>query len=47
MIFDFLGGIGATSFGDGLALGVVLGVGFGVVGAMVSELDEQKGPRYW
>jgi hypothetical protein len=40
-------GIGAAGFGDGLALGVVLGVGFGVVGALVSQLYEQKGPGYW
>jgi hypothetical protein len=40
-------GIGAVGFGDGLALGVVLGVGFGVVGALVSQLYEQKGPGYW
>ncbi|MEX0945734.1 MAG: DUF1761 family protein [Acidimicrobiia bacterium] len=30
--------IGAADFMDGIALGVVLGVGFGVVGALVTQL---------
>lgn len=39
--------IGAADFTDGIALGVVLGVGFGVVGALVTQLYEQKGGTYW
>ncbi|MEX0699243.1 MAG: DUF1761 domain-containing protein [Acidimicrobiia bacterium] len=39
--------IGAADFMDGIALGVVLGVGFGVVGALVTQLYEQKGGSYW
>ena len=26
---------------------MTLGVGFGVVGALVTQLYEQKGPNYW
>jgi Protein of unknown function (DUF1761) len=40
-------GIGASELGDGLALGAVLGVGFGAVGALVNQLYEQKGSTYW
>jgi hypothetical protein len=39
--------IGAADFMDGIALGVVLGVGFGVVGALVTQLYEQKSSSYW
>jgi hypothetical protein len=39
--------IGAAEFSDGLQLGIVFGVGFGVVGAVVSQLYEQKGGSYW
>jgi Protein of unknown function (DUF1761) len=39
--------IGAADFGDGFALGASLGIGFGVVGALVSQLYEQKGRSYW
>jgi len=39
--------IGAADFRDGIALGVVLGVGFGVVGALVTQLYEQKSGSYW
>lgn len=39
--------IGAADFMDGIALGVVLGVGFGVVGALVTQLYEQKSRSYW
>jgi hypothetical protein len=39
--------IGAADFMDGIALGVVLGVGFGVVGALVTQLYEQKSGSYW
>jgi hypothetical protein len=39
--------IQATDFADGLALGVVLGLGFGVIGALVTQLYERKGGSYW
>ncbi len=39
--------IGATEWMDGLSLGVVLGVGFGVIGALVVQIYEQKGGSYW
>jgi len=39
--------IGTAEFADGLELGIILGVGFGVVGALVSQLYEQKGASYW
>ncbi len=39
--------IGAASFVDGLGLGIVLGIGFGVVGALIGQLYEQKGSSYW
>src|SRR3970282_2567185 len=32
---------------DGLALGVALGGGFGVVGAVIGQLYEQTGRSYW
>ena len=38
---------GADDAGDGLALGATLGLGFGVVGALISQLYEQKGSSYW
>ena len=37
----------ADSWQDGLALGTALGIGFGVVGALISQLYEQKGRLYW
>ncbi len=37
----------ADSWQDGLALGASLGIGFGVVGALVNQLYEQKGRIYW
>ena len=40
-------GIGATEVMDGVWLGVALGVGFGAVGALVSQVYEQKGSSYW
>ena len=40
-------GIGATDLTDGLVLGIVLGVGFGVIGALVVQIYEQKGGSYW
>jgi hypothetical protein len=39
--------IGTTEVGDAVALGVVLGIGFGAVGALVSQVYEQKGSTYW
>ena len=39
--------IGASEWMDGLSLGVVLGVGFGVIGALVVQIYEQKGGSYW
>lgn len=40
-------GIGAAEAIDGVWLGVALGVGFGVVGALVSQVYERKGSAYW
>jgi len=40
-------GIGAESLTDGIVLGAVLGVGFGMVGALVSQVYEHKGSAYW
>jgi hypothetical protein len=39
--------IGASDVVDGIGLGVVLGVGFGVIGAFISQIYEQKGGSYW
>ena len=39
--------IGATELMDGLTLGIVLGVGFGLIGALVVQIYEQKGGSYW
>jgi hypothetical protein len=39
--------IGTAEVADGIALGVVLGLGFGVVSALVTQLYEAKGPSYW
>jgi hypothetical protein len=38
---------GAQDVKDGLALGATLGLGFGVVGGLISQLYEQKGSSYW
>ena len=38
---------GADSAGDAIALGVVLGIGFGMVGALVSQVYESKGNSYF
>ena len=40
-------GIGAETVSDGLVLGVVLGVGFGLVGALVNQVYEGKGSGYF
>ncbi len=39
--------IGVSGAADGIALGVVLGLGFGTVGALVTQLYESKGSTYW
>ena len=39
--------IGASELMDGLTLGIVLGVGFGLIGALVVQIYEQKGGSYW
>lgn len=39
--------IGATEVNDGIILGIVLGVGFGTVGALISQIYERKGATYW
>lgn len=40
-------GIGAETVSDGIVLGVVLGVGFGMVGALVNQVYEGKGSSYF
>jgi hypothetical protein len=39
--------VGASELIDGLTLGIVLGIGFGVIGAAVVQIYEQKGGSYW
>jgi hypothetical protein len=39
--------IGASELMEGLSLGIVLGVGFGLIGALVVQIYEQKGGSYW
>jgi hypothetical protein len=39
--------IGTTEVVDAVVLGVVLGIGFGAVGALVSQVYERKGSTYW
>jgi hypothetical protein len=39
--------VGASELIDGLTLGIVLGIGFGVIGAAVVQICEQKGGSYW
>ena len=38
---------GASTIGDGIALGAVLGIGFGLVGALVNQVYESKGGSYF
>lgn len=38
---------GAGTLGDGIVLGIVLGVGFGMVGALVNQVYETKGSTYF
>jgi hypothetical protein len=40
-------GLGIDSLGEGLVLGFVLGVGFGMVGALVNQVYEGKGSSYF
>ncbi|HKX75490.1 MAG TPA: DUF1761 domain-containing protein [Acidimicrobiia bacterium] len=40
-------GLGASTVSDGLGLGVALGIGFGLVSALIVQLYEQKGGAYW
>lgn len=40
-------GIPADTLGEGIVLGVVLGVGFGMVGALVNQVYETKGGSYF
>lgn len=39
--------IGAADAVDGIMLGIALGVGFGMVGALVNQVYERKGATYW
>jgi hypothetical protein len=38
---------GTDNVGDAIALGVVLGIGFGMVGALVNQVYESKGNSYF
>ncbi len=38
---------GVMTVGDGIVLGAVLGVGFGMVGALVNQVYERKGGSYF
>jgi uncharacterized membrane protein YeaQ/YmgE (transglycosylase-associated protein family) len=40
-------GVGAETVSDGVALGVVLGIGFGMVGALVNQVYESKASTYF
>ena len=40
-------GVGADGIGEGVALGMILGVGFGMVGALVNQVYEGKGSSYF
>jgi len=40
-------GVGSESATDGIVLGVVLGIGFGMVGALVNQVYEGKGNGYF
>jgi hypothetical protein len=39
--------VGVTDVMDGIWLGVVLGIGFGVVNSLVNQVYERKGSSYW
>ncbi len=38
---------GSADVGDAIALGVLLGLAFGIVNALIVQLYEQKGGAYW
>ena len=38
---------GSAEVGDAISLGVLLGLGFGIVSALIVQLYEQKGAAYW
>lgn len=40
-------GLGVDTLADGIILGAVLGVGFGMVGALISQVYETKGNSYF
>ena len=40
-------GVGTETVSDGIILGVVLGIGFGMVGALVNQVYESKGSSYF
>ena len=40
-------GVGTETVSDGIVLGVVLGIGFGMVGALVNQVYESKGSTYF
>jgi hypothetical protein len=40
-------GVGAETVSDGVVLGMVLGIGFGMVGALVNQVYESKGSSYF
>lgn len=40
-------GLGTESVGDAIALGVALGIGFGMVGSLVNQVYESKGSTYF
>lgn len=40
-------GLGTETVGDAIALGVALGVGFGMVGSLVNQVYESKGSTYF
>lgn len=42
-----IAGLGIDTLADGIILGAVLGIGFGIVGALVSQVYETKGNLYW
>jgi hypothetical protein len=39
--------LGTETIADGIVLGAVLGIGFGMVGALVNQVYESKGGAYW
>lgn len=39
--------VGSTTMGDAVALGITLGIGFGVISSLITQLYERKGGSYW